>query len=76
MADITPPAVANARKEIADMQAVIDEQKGGFQLASWDWDLSSESNARVCPRLSRVSGRAVCQISELKSGARRRGAAS
>src|SRR3954447_19641453 len=28
LADITPPAVANTRKEIADMQAVIDEQKG------------------------------------------------
>ncbi len=42
LTDITPPAVANARKEIADMQAVIDEQKGGFQLASWDWDFYSE----------------------------------
>ncbi len=42
LADITPPAVANARKEIADMQAVIDEQKGGFQLAAWDWDFYSE----------------------------------
>ncbi|MGI8821220.1 MAG: M3 family metallopeptidase [Chthoniobacterales bacterium] len=42
LAGITPPAVANARKEIADMQAVIDEQKDGFQLASWDWDFYSE----------------------------------
>ncbi len=42
LADITPPAVANARQEIADMQAVIDEQKGGFQLAPWDWDFYSE----------------------------------
>ncbi|MBA3387677.1 MAG: M3 family metallopeptidase, partial [Chthoniobacterales bacterium] len=42
LTDITPPAVANARKEIADMQAVIDEQKGGFQLASWDRDFYSE----------------------------------
>ncbi len=42
LARITPPAVANARKEIADMQAVIDEQKGGFQLAPWDWDFYAE----------------------------------
>ncbi|HEX8281150.1 MAG TPA: M3 family metallopeptidase, partial [Chthoniobacterales bacterium] len=42
LGDITPAAVANARKEIADMQAVIDEQNGGFQLASWDWDFYSE----------------------------------
>lgn len=42
LAEITPPAVANARKEIADMQAVIDQQKGGFKLAAWDWDFYSE----------------------------------
>ena len=34
--------MANARKEGADIQAVIDQEKGGFQLASWDWDLYSE----------------------------------
>ena len=42
LAGITPAAVANARKEIADMQAVIDQQGGGFQLASWDWDFYAE----------------------------------
>ena len=42
LAGIAPAAVANARKEIADMQAVIDAQKGGFKLAAWDWDFYSE----------------------------------
>ncbi len=42
LAKLAPPAVANARKEIADMQAVIDKQKGGFQLAPWDWDFYAE----------------------------------
>ena len=42
LADLTPPAVANARREIADMQAVIDQEHGGFQLAAWDWDFYSE----------------------------------
>ena len=37
-----PPAVANARTEGADMQAIIDQEKGGFQLAAWDWDFYSE----------------------------------
>ncbi|MGZ5023167.1 MAG: M3 family metallopeptidase, partial [Chthoniobacterales bacterium] len=40
--DITPAAVANANKEIADMQAVIDQQGGGFKLEPWDWDFYSE----------------------------------
>src|SRR5678815_2532299 len=34
---LAPPAVANAHKEAADMQQLIDQEKGGFQLASWDW---------------------------------------
>nr|MDQ6912720.1 M3 family metallopeptidase [Verrucomicrobiota bacterium] len=42
LAEITPPAVANAKKEIAAMQEVIDQQGGGFQLAPWDWDFYSE----------------------------------
>ncbi len=39
---ITPPAVANAKREIADMQALIDQQDGKFQLASWDHAFYSE----------------------------------
>ena len=39
---LAPPAVANARKEAADMQQLIDQEKGGFQLASWDWAYYSE----------------------------------
>lgn len=37
LGQLAPPAVANARKEAAEMQKVIDEQHGGFQLKSWDW---------------------------------------
>ena len=36
------PAVANARREAADMQKIVDQEKGGFQIASWDWDFYSE----------------------------------
>ena len=42
LAELAPPAVANARKEAADMQKIIDKEKGGFQLASWDWALYSD----------------------------------
>ena len=37
LAELAPPAVANAKKEAADMQQLIDKENGGFQLASWDW---------------------------------------
>ena len=42
LADSAAPAVANARKEGADIQAIIDQEKGGFQAAACDWDLYSE----------------------------------
>ena len=42
LAQLAPPAVANARKEAADMQAIVDREKGGFTVAACDWDLYSE----------------------------------
>jgi len=31
------PALARARQEVAEMQAIIDREGGGFKLAPWDW---------------------------------------
>src|SRR5919197_631316 len=42
LSDLAPPAVANAKREAADMQKIVDQEKGGFQIASWDWPLYSE----------------------------------
>jgi peptidyl-dipeptidase Dcp len=39
---LAPAAVANARREAADLQARIDAEGGGFQLAPWDWAFYSE----------------------------------
>jgi peptidyl-dipeptidase Dcp len=36
------PAVANARKEGAEIQQVIDKENGGFQLAAHDWSFYSD----------------------------------
>ena len=35
-------AVVRARQEIADMQAVIDREHGGFKLQPWDWAYYAE----------------------------------
>ena len=42
LAELAPPAVANARREAADMQAIIDAEKGGFTLGAGDWDYYAE----------------------------------
>jgi peptidyl-dipeptidase Dcp len=42
LGDLAPSAVANAKREAADMQKIVDQEKGGFQIASWDWPFYSE----------------------------------
>lgn len=39
---LAPAAVANAEREAADLQVMIDAEGGDFQLASWDWDFYAE----------------------------------
>ncbi len=40
--EFAKPAVANARKEAAEIQQMIDAEKGGFQLAAHDWAFYSD----------------------------------
>ena len=42
LTDMVPAATAKARREITDMQSLIDRQKGGFKLAPWDWQYYAE----------------------------------
>ncbi len=46
LARLAPPAVANARREAAEIQQIIDaefaDRPGRFEVAAWDWDLYSE----------------------------------
>lgn len=42
LTDMVPAATAKARREAADMQALIDQQGGGFKLAPWDWQYYAE----------------------------------
>ncbi len=39
---LVPAAVANAKAEAAKMQALIDAENGGFELAAWDWAFYAE----------------------------------
>jgi len=42
LARLIPPAAANARAEALVVQQLIDQQRGGFTLAPWDWDFYAE----------------------------------
>ncbi|WP_229263381.1 M3 family metallopeptidase [Duganella dendranthematis] len=37
LSELAKPAVNNARKEAADLQAVVDADKGGFKIDASDW---------------------------------------
>jgi peptidyl-dipeptidase Dcp len=39
---LAPAAIANARREAAELQAMIDREGGNFRLAPWDWAFYSE----------------------------------
>ncbi|MBA2623280.1 MAG: M3 family metallopeptidase, partial [Chthoniobacterales bacterium] len=42
MGEMAPPAVANANKEAADMQAAVEQEGGNFKLEPWDWSFYAE----------------------------------
>ena len=42
LAELAPPAVANATRETADLQQMINDDDQDFILASWDWDFYTE----------------------------------
>src|SRR5436190_4744082 len=42
LADLAPPAVANAKREAIEQQKIVDQEKGAFQIAACDWDSYSE----------------------------------
>ena len=41
-AQLVPASVARAKREGADIQTLIDKQKGGFKLQPYDWNFYSE----------------------------------
>jgi peptidyl-dipeptidase Dcp len=42
LSKLVPAATAKAKAEAADIQVVIDQQKGGFKLEPWDWNYYAE----------------------------------
>jgi peptidyl-dipeptidase Dcp len=42
LTDLVPAATAKAKGEAADIQALIDQQHGGFALEPWDWDFYAD----------------------------------
>lgn len=42
LAQLAKPAVETAKKELGELQSLVDRQNGGFTIAPWDWNYYSE----------------------------------
>jgi peptidyl-dipeptidase Dcp len=47
LAELTPPAIENARREAAKLQAMIRAEGGDFELEAWDWAYYAEKLRRA-----------------------------
>ncbi|WP_413738904.1 peptidyl-dipeptidase Dcp [Sodalis sp. RH21] len=47
MTNIVPAATARAQREAAEIQALIDQQPGGFTLAAWDWQFYADRVRKI-----------------------------
>jgi peptidyl-dipeptidase Dcp len=63
------PALARAKQEAADMQAMIDREKGGFNLEPWDWRYYSERVKRAKYDLDDEAIKPYLPIDEVREGA-------
>src|ERR1700751_5196434 len=44
---LVPGSTGKAREEAHDIQALLDAQKGGFQLQPWDWNFYSDQVSKA-----------------------------
>jgi len=63
------PALAVAKREAADLQAVIDGEKGGFKLESWDWRYYAEKLKQSRFALDEEALRPYFPLEQVREGA-------
>ena len=63
------PALARAKEEAAEMQAMVDREKGGFNLEPWDWRYYSEKVKRAKYDLDDEVIKPYLPIDEVREGA-------
>ncbi len=61
-------ALPVAKKEVVEMQAIIDAENGGFELASWDWWFYAEKLRRQKYELDDNELRPYFQLDKVREG--------
>lgn len=66
MMKVWKAAVARAREEIADMQAIVDAEKGGFKIAPWDYRFYAEKVRAAKYALDQNEVKQYCQLDKMR----------
>jgi peptidyl-dipeptidase Dcp len=62
------PAIARAKREVADMQGIIDREGGKFKLAPWDWPYYAEKVRQEKYALDDAALRPYFRLENVRSG--------
>jgi len=62
---LVPATTARAASEQKDIQALIDQQKGGFQVEPWDWEFYSEQVRKAKYDLDETQVRPYFEINKV-----------
>jgi len=69
MEQLWKPSLALAKKEAAELQAMIDAEKGGFKLEPWDWRFYSEKVKKAKFDLDEESMKPYFALDKVRNGA-------
>jgi peptidyl-dipeptidase Dcp len=67
--ELWKPALARAKQEAADIQTMIDREKGGFKLEPWDWRYFSEKVKKAKFDLDEEAIKPYLPIDKVQEGA-------
>jgi peptidyl-dipeptidase Dcp len=65
---IWKPALAQAKKEVTEMQAMIDAEGGGFKLEPWDWWYYSEKVRKAKFNLDEAELKPYFKLENVRQG--------
>ncbi len=63
------PALRNAKKELEDLQAMVDKEKGNFKLEAWDWWYYAEKVKKEKYALDEEMLRPYFKLENVRDGA-------
>ncbi len=68
MMQVWPAAVARVHQEVADMQAVVDAEHGGFNIAPWDYRYYAEKVRKAKYDLDQDEVKGYLQLEKIREG--------